>query len=192
VIRGEFETIGVWLLEISSVLFLAMTIFFMVFFRDPDRTPPGNGITAPADGLIKSVTTEKYDGKKYYRIVTFMNIHNVHVNRIPLDGVVVEIERKKGGYLPAYKSESSRNNQVKTVLKTKIGMVTIVQIVGIFARRIVVYSTEGEKVIKGDRLGIIRFGSRVDLILPENKVSVKVKVGDKVLANVTTLAEKLL
>ena len=128
-------TLGTIFLVISGIIFLILTIFFLIFFRDPAREPPSNGITAPADGTIKSIETEKFDGKHYKRIVTFMNVNNVHVNRIPLDGRIISITRKEGGYLPAYKPESKKNNQVETILETKIGKVSITQIVGIFARR---------------------------------------------------------
>lgn len=188
-IRGIEQRISFILFLILSVKFLILTIFLLVFFRDPARTHPGNGIVAPADGIIKEIKDEKLDGRRYQRIITFMNVHNVHVNRIPIDGKIISIERKQGGFLPAYRSGASNNNQVITTLKTDIGLVKIIQIVGVFAKRIIVYLSEGENVKKGQRLGIIRFGSRVDLFLPEDKVKIKVKVGQKTKANLTTVGE---
>jgi phosphatidylserine decarboxylase len=186
---GIEKVISYWLLVSAVAIFLGLTIFLMVFFRDPERQPPGSGITAPADGVIKSIEEETFDGRKYFRIITFMNVHNVHVNRIPIDCEVISIEKVSGGFLPAYKDGSVSNNQVITELSTTIGTVRIIQIVGIFARRIVVYLKVGDKVQKGERLGMIRFGSRVDLILPKNKVEIKVKPGDISRANITTFAE---
>ena len=182
-------TLGTMFLVIAGFIFLILTLFFFVFFRDPERQPPAEGITAPADGIIKSIETEKYEGKQYNRIVTFMNINNVHVNRVPIDGKIISITRREGGYLPAYKPESKKNNQVETVLETEIGRVSIIQIVGIFARRIEMYLSVGDEVKKGDRLGIIKFGSRVDLLLPKNRIAVKINPGKKVQANQTTFAE---
>jgi len=182
----EFSA-GVILLGFSVFIFMWLTVFFTIFFQDPERKP-SEGICAPADGIIKDLKREKLDGKKYYRIVTFMNLQNVHVNRIPIDGKIVTIERKSGKYLPAYKEESIHNHQVVTTLETKIGIVKIIQIAGIFARRIIVYRSEGEKVEKGERLGMIMFGSRVDLLLPSDRVIVQVDLGKKVKANRTKIA----
>jgi phosphatidylserine decarboxylase len=189
--NGSIESdIGQLLLFCSTLLFIILTVFFLIFFRDPERSPSGSGIVAPADGIIKSIEKESRVETDYTRIITFMNVHNVHVNRIPLDGKVISIERISGGYLPAYKPGAIKNNQVKTVLKTRIGEVDLYQITGAFARRIVVYIAEGDKVNRGDRLGMIKFGSRVDIVLPSNKISVNVKPGMKVKANLTTLAEE--
>jgi len=150
---------------------------------------PAGGIAAPADGVAKDIRDEELDGRSYKRIVTFMNVHNVHVNRVPLDGSVERITRHKGKFLPAYKAESIHNQQVETVLKTRIGTVKIFQITGVFARRIVVYITAGAEVRKGEKLGLIKFGSRVDLLIPSSKVKIKINIGDKVRANETSVAE---
>ena len=182
----EFAT-GVILLGLSTAIFGVLTAFFIIFFQDPERVV-SEGICAAADGIIKDLKKEKLDGKKYYRIVTFMNVQNVHVNRIPIDGKIISIEHKSGKYLPAYKEESIHNKQVETTLKTEIGLVKVIQITGIFARRIIIYKSEGEVVKKGERLGMIMFGSRVDLLLPADKVVVQVPLGKKVKANRNKIA----
>jgi phosphatidylserine decarboxylase len=182
----EFSA-GAIMLGFSVMIFGILTGFFIIFFQDPERTPT-EGICAPADGVIKDMIREKLDGKKYYRIVTFMNVQNVHVNRIPIDGKIVSIEHKSGKYLPAYKKESIHNKQVETTLKTDIGIVKVIQITGIFARRIIVYKSDGDIVKKGERLGMIMFGSRVDLLLPAEKVVVQVQLGKKVKANRNKIA----
>jgi len=169
---------------IFSIAFLIILIIFLVFFRDPKRNI-GKGIVAPADGVIREI--KEYDSK--VRISTFMNIHNVHVNRTPLDGKVVSVEYKRGKFKPAYRNDAENNEQVTTILDTTIGQVKIVQIAGIIARRIVIYIKNGEDLSKGQRIGIIRFGSRVDVYLPKEKINITVKVGMKVNAGETTVAD---
>jgi len=111
------------------------------------------------------------------------------VNRVPLAGTVIETDHHSGGYVPAYNKESDNNERYTTVLKTNKGDVRVVQIAGFLVRRIVPYLEEGDKVEKGDRLGHILFGSRVDVYLPRKKCKVKVEVGQKVKAGTTTIAE---
>jgi len=187
------------LLAISLILLL-LVCFFMLFFRDPERVP-SRGIVAPADGRIISITTSdtsKYDSKgqikrpknqRFIRIATFMSVFNVHVNRAPISGKVLSITHKPGKFLPAYKSESKNNERVITTFKTKIGKIIIIQIAGILAQRIIPYIHPNEYLKKGQRLGIIQFGSRVDLILPKNRVKILVKNHQRVFAGSTTVAE---
>jgi phosphatidylserine decarboxylase len=119
-----------------------------------------------------------------------MNIYNVHVNRIPLDGTVKDIVHIHGIHLPAFKKESEKNERVITTIETKIGTIKIIQIAGTIARRIVPYIKKGDKLKKGEKIGIIRFGSRVDIFLPTNKIKkINIKVGDIVKAGETTIAE---
>ncbi len=119
-----------------------------------------------------------------------MNIYNVHVNRIPLDGTVKDIVHIHGIHLPAFKKESEKNERVISTIDTKIGTVKIIQIAGTIARRIIPYIKKGDKLKKGDKIGIIRFGSRVDIYLPTKKIKkILVKVGDIIKAGETTIAE---
>ncbi|MCK5636932.1 MAG: phosphatidylserine decarboxylase family protein, partial [Thermoplasmatales archaeon] len=124
------------------------------------------------------------------KISTFMNLYNVHVNRIPLDGTVKDVVHISGIHLPAFKKESEKNERVITTIDTKIGSVKVIQIAGTLARRIVPYIKKGDKLKKGERIGIVRFGSRVDVYLPTKKIKkINVKVGEIVKAGETTLAE---
>jgi phosphatidylserine decarboxylase len=162
---------------------LALAGFFAYFFRDPERHVAG-GIVSPADGVVTSID-EAEDGG--HVVVIFMNLHNVHVNRAPCDGTVRRREHRLGSHLPAWAKESDRNERITWDLDTPHGDVRVVQIAGLLARRIVPYAKEGQRLRKGERLGIIRLGSRVDVHLPAG-IQAAVGVGDRVLAGSTTLA----
>jgi phosphatidylserine decarboxylase len=166
------------------VIFLALTAITVNFFRDPDRDI-GKGVVSPADGVLKRA--ELSPGGAYFSI--FMNIHNVHVNRAPWAGRVVEVSRMSGGHRPAYDRDAGRNERVRMTIEGSLGLVTVTQIVGIVARRIVPYVKAGRKLEKGERIGIIRFGSRVDLFVPSTALKMVAGKGDRVLAGTTTLAE---
>jgi phosphatidylserine decarboxylase len=169
------------------VLSAASLILTLNFFRDPDRKP-GDGLVAPADGIVSIV--EKRDAG--WLIATFMNIHNVHVNRAPVDCTVARITRHGGPRNPAYAPDAGKNFRVAYELHTDHGTVILTQIAGVVARRIVPYVSEGEPLVKGQRLGLIRFGSRVDLLIPQpgrgGTLEPRVKKGDRVRAGETTLA----
>jgi len=167
---------------LAAILFL-IGFFLMFFMRDPNRKI-GEGIISPADGKV--IIIDKVG--KHRRIAVFMNPLNVHVNRVPVAGEVIETDHHPGGFKPAYDKESESNERYTTVLDTDIGEVKVVQIAGVAVRRIIPYLEKGDKVKKGDRLGHIMFGSRVDTYLPKN-VDVKVELEQKVLAGITTLAE---
>ncbi len=173
-----------WIHLFAFLLLIAVSVFFLLFFRDPERVAPTEGIVSPADGVVKHI---KNDGGAV-RIAVFMNVHNVHVNRAPMDGRITDIRHVFGGYLPAFKKESERNERTYITMDTEIGRIEIVQIAGAMVRRIVTYVREGDEVRKGQRIGMIRFGSRVDLILPGKKVKVMVKLGDKVKAGESVIA----
>jgi len=160
-------------------LVILVSILFMVFFRDPERRI-GKGVVAPADGKVMDV--DRALGK----VSIFMRIRDVHVNRAPAGGLVIDVERFRGAHVPAFRKDSERNERVVTQLKTSIGAVKIVQIAGIIARRIVPYIEPGDKLKKGQRIGLVRFGSRVDLYLPET-VKIITDVGDRVYAGTTQI-----
>jgi phosphatidylserine decarboxylase len=174
---------------LSSILFLLfiigviMTIFFIVFFRDPERTPSGDedDAVSPADGKVISI--------QHRTICVFMNIHNVHVNRAPLSGIVTHIDYKPGGYIPAFNKDSDVNERNHVVMKTVSGTLELMQIAGILTRRIVSYISEGTQIKRGERIGMIRFGSRVDVTMPEGYVFM-VKLNDRVIAGQTIIAVK--
>ncbi len=166
----------------GGVLLVTLGGLLCNFFRDPER-PTAEGIAAAADGRIQRVAVE---GDRV-RISTFMNVHDVHVNRAPLDGRVARLVHHPGGHAPAYGPEASRNERVEIGLETAIGMVEIVQIAGILARRIVPYVGPATVLRRGDRIGLIRFGSRVDLVLPAAGVEVTVTEGQVVRAGASSL-----
>ena len=171
-------------------ILLLLAIFFIIFFRDPDRKI-GKGIVVCADGKIREISelNDKDIGKAIC-VSTFMNVYNVHVNRSPFNGVVEDIVHISGTHLPAFKKESERNERVVILLDTIIGQIKIVQIAGTLARRIVPYINRLDKINKGDRIGIIRLGSRVDLYLPKKAVKkICVRKGDKVIAGEDSVAE---
>lgn len=173
-----------------TVVVFLKTIVLIIFFRDPDRDI-GKGIVACADGRIREISNLKCDDVgDCIKISTFMNIYNVHVNRLPLDGTVKNIVHKSGIHLPAFKKESEKNERIITTIDTNIGTIKIIQIAGTLARRIVPYIKKVDKLKKGERIGIIKFGSRVDVYLPAKNIkNINVKVGDMAKAGETTIAE---
>jgi len=175
---------------VFAMLFFLLSCLLIVFFRDPERMI-GSGVVAVADGKIREITT-LHDAEvgQCTLISTFMNIHNVHVNRMPLDGTIEEITHHPGGHLPAYKKESDRNERVVFLIQTEIGRIKIVQIAGTLARRIVPYVSKGQMLKKGAKIGLIRLGSRVDVYLPTKKIkAVSIQVGEDLKAGEDSLAE---
>lgn len=158
-----------------------LTLFFFMFFRDPERTPLGDkdDAVSPADGRVISI--------KNGTISIFMNIHNVHVNRAPLAGTITHIDYKPGGYIPAFNKDSQVNERNHVVINTEHGILELTQIAGILTRRIVSYISEGSYVKRGERIGMIRFGSRADVIIPQG-YEFTAKPGDKVKAGETIIA----
>lgn len=172
------------ILYLLSFIFIIIFFVFLIFFRDPHREIR-KGITAPADGIVKRI--EKKENSIMFS--TFMRMHDVHVNRCPIDGKVVGLKHILGKHIPAYKENYESNEKVIIDLETRIGKVKVIQIAGIFARRIVPYVKEGEKIKKGQKLGIVRFGSRVDLYLPSNDIRLKINGSERIFAGVTQIAE---
>lgn len=183
------ELLGSIFLFISFILFL-MTILFLIFFRDPERDI-GKELVAPADGKIREISKIKdEDIGDCTKISTFMNLHNVHVNRMPFDGIIKDVVHIDGAHLPAFKKESERNERVIITANTDFGMIKIIQIAGILARRIAPYVEGGDELKKGDKIGLIRLGSRVDIYLPTKKIkNITVKINDIVKAGADTIAE---
>jgi phosphatidylserine decarboxylase len=163
-------------------LVILLGIFLLIFFRDPVRKI-GKGIVSPADGKVIEVN------RGLNRISIFMGIQNVHVNRAPVGGIVTSVKHFRGSHVPAFKKESERNERVETRMRTKLGEVRIVQIAGIVARRIVPYIRTRMKLRKGQRIGVIKLGSRVDVYLPET-VRILAKVGHKVYAGESQIGEE--
>jgi len=168
---------------LAAVPLTALTGAMLWFFRDPERALGEGRLLAPADGVVQSIDPWP-DGRT--RVAIFMSPLNVHVNRAPADGVVTSIEHIPGGFLPAFDKDSDKNERVVWKFATALGELEVVQIAGALARRIVTYLTPGAKVSQGERIGLIRFGSRVDVYLPEG-ISPAVTVGQRTVAGVTRL-----
>jgi phosphatidylserine decarboxylase len=183
-----------WALWLLAVLVTIIALWVAYFFRDPER-PGERGrqlIVAPADGrliMMAEVAEPTFMNGNAIRMSIFMNVFNVHVNRYPMDGVVQYVHYNKGKFFNAAADKSSlENEQMSVGLQSGVNRVLVRQIAGLIARRIVTYSRVGEKVRQGDRMGMIRFGSRVDVFVPTN-ANVRAKVGDLTTAGVTLLAE---
>ncbi|WP_181764732.1 phosphatidylserine decarboxylase [Streptomyces albidus (ex Kaewkla and Franco 2022)] len=161
----------------------ALAAGMLWFFRDPEREITQGRVISPADGVVQSIMPW-HDGRT--RVAIFMSPLNVHVNRAPLAGTVTSVEHIPGGYVPAFNKESENNERVVWHFDTEIGDVEMIQIAGAVARRIVPYVPRGCKVEQGDRIGLIRFGSRVDVYLPEG-IDADVEVGQATTAGVTRL-----
>ena len=183
-----------WLSWIIFVITLALLVFVISFFRLPARalTVRENAIVAPADGkvvAIEEVEADEYFSDRRIQVSIFMSPLNVHVNRNPVSGEVVYSEYHKGKYLVAWHPKSSTENERHTVVYRKGDKEILTkQIAGALAKRIINYLKPGMQVKQTEEMGFIRFGSRVDLLLPVDSV-IKVKIGDKPQGGVTVIAE---
>lgn len=179
---------------LSAGLLFFITLFILFFFRDFERAIPSDQkvIVSPADGKIiniREIPIEENLGSPSIRLSIFMSIFNCHVNRAPFDGKVVKKIYNPGKFLPAFREKVSELNEQTTIyLNTKAGLLRVTQIAGLIARRIICRVQEENKIQKGERFGLIKFGSRVDLYVPKNNIQIKAKVGDKVKAGETVLA----
>jgi len=182
---------GGWLhltLYLFSGVFFIVSLFVLYFYRDPERiiVTDDNRVLSPADGRIFEI--QKDSDRQIIKI--FMSPLNIHIQRAPVLGTVASINYKKGKFLPAYDQKAEIENEQNIIkLSTEPGNIEIKQIAGILARRIVCWVNNGDKVIQGQRIGMIRLGSQVDLSLPEY-LNLKVKTGDKVKAGITVIAER--
>ena len=177
-----------------SLPFWLATLFVLQFFRDPPRSVPADPglVCAPADGRIVMIekTENPFANRPALKISVFMNVFNVHSNRAPVDGEVIDVNYYRGGFFNAALDKASLENE-RNVLQLRMddgGELTCVQIAGLVARRILCYVKPGDRLVKGERFGFIRFGSRVDLYLTP-QARARVTVGDKVYAGETVLAE---
>jgi phosphatidylserine decarboxylase len=183
-----------WPLWLAFVLVSVVALWVAYFFRDPERTGERGAqlVVAPADGRVVMITTvdePEFLGGRATRISIFMNIFNVHVNRYPIGGSVAYLRYVPGKFLDAHAERASIENEQSSIGIQESGRRVLVrQIAGLIARRIITYPKMNDTVVQGDRLGLIRFGSRVDVYVPEN-ATVRVKVGDLPVAGTTVLAE---
>jgi phosphatidylserine decarboxylase len=177
-----------------GVVLTALAAFFLFFFRDPERvvnTAP-NVVLSPADGRMMVAgpsTSRDFPPDRWQQVSIFLSPMDVHINRMPVSGRLTKVEYHPGRFLPAYKADAGDLNEY-TEVWVDIGGQTVVfrQIVGILARRIVCRAKVGDEVKAGDRFGVMKFGSRMDVFLPPAAI-LRVNVDDKVVAAVTVLAE---
>jgi len=179
---------GTWYWSIAPVLLAA---FFLWFFRDPQRNiPKGEGlIVSPADGVVtETARIDTQDGPRQ-RISIFLNVFDVHVNRSPIAGEITAVRYQTGKFLNAMNQECAERNEQNIVTVRGEGMeIVFKQIAGLIARRIVFNYGEGDKVERGQRVGLIKFGSRTDIILP-SEADIRVKTGQRVKGGASIIAE---
>jgi phosphatidylserine decarboxylase len=183
-----------WPLWLLAFLLTLIALWVAYFFRDPERSGPRGErvVIAPADGkvvLIQEVDEPAFMGGRTKRISIFMNVFDVHVNRYPVSGTVRYVKYNPGKFLNAAVEKSSlENEQMSVGIESAGGRILVRQIAGLIARRIVTYSKEGEQVEQAQRMGLIRFGSRVDVFLPLDAV-IHAKIGDATIAGTTVIGE---
>jgi len=187
----RYATIPLW---IAAGIMFALAIWVIYFFRDPERTGQRGEqyVVSPADGKIVQITEVEepaFVHGRALRISIFMNVFNVHVNRYPVSGKVGYVHYNAGKFLNAASDKASlENEQMSVGIDSAHGRVLVRQIAGLIARRIVNYAAVGDEAEQGTRMGIIRFGSRVDVFVPPSS-RVRVRVGDFPIAGVTILSE---
>ncbi len=175
------------------VLSLLMALFSVFFFRDPQRTTPENDafVIAPADGKVLLIrnTDHPFTGKSSILVSIFMSPFNVHVNRIPVPGRIMHLDYHPGRFLMAFDHRSMTDNERMDIgIENHRARVFFSQVSGFLARRIVCHLKEGQQVTAGERFGMIKFGSRLDIILPGN-AQIRVKEGEKTRAGETVIAK---
>ena len=199
----------VWLAIIFILILLAL--FLLNFYRNPERKiPHGNNIVSPADGKIICIFKVKRDririnkgffgkietlakdvAKECYVISIFMSPFDVHVNRAPLDGKIISVRHEKGKYFAAYNIKKSLQNEKNEIVieNKRIGKIKVIQIAGFLARRIICTITANQKLNKGQRIGKIVLGSQVALVLPAERIDLRIVKGQKVIGGQTILAD---
>ena len=186
--------IALWLFKpIIGITLLVLTTFFLFFFRDPERTivAADNAVLSPADGRVMVAgpsATATFPADRWQQISIFLSPMDVHVNRMPVSGRVVSVKYHPGRFLPAYRTDAGELNEYTEVTVDHGGSTIVVrQIVGILARRIVCRAREGDQVKAGDRFGVMKFGSRMDIFVPTT-ADIRVQIGETVRAGETVIA----
>ena len=182
--------LGWFVHPVLAVFPLLLAAFFLWFFRDPERQVPSaeGAIVSPADGKVTDVSMTQLNGETCTRISIFLNVFNVHVNRSPIAGVITDVDYRRGKFGNAMGAISAEENEQNVVtVHGDSGTVVFKQIAGLLARRIVFNKKIGDSLARGERVGLIKFGSRVDVIFPSG-AETKVKVGDHVAGGSSVLA----
>jgi phosphatidylserine decarboxylase len=175
-----------------AIIPVLLACFFLWFFRDPERAIPqdAGAVVSPGDGKVTDVSTITVGNEKLTRLSIFLSVFNVHVNRAPVTGVIRDVRYQRGQYLNAMNQASAELNEQNIVTMQTDGdgqTVVFKQIAGLLARRIVFYPKVGDRLQRGQRVGLIKFGSRVDVVLSASS-RVNVKIGDRVKGGATVLA----
>jgi len=174
------------------VVSLIILIFTCYFFRDPERVVPlGEDIlTSPADGLITNISQTKDGKKNYTKVSIFLSVFNVHIQRIPISGEIAKIDYFEGKFINATLDKASEENErLKLTIKSKANLIHVTQIAGLIARRIICNVKPKDKANQGDRYGIIKFGSRVDIEFPDS-FDLLVSVGQQCIGGETIIAQE--
>lgn len=177
-----------WYVPAGLLIFLGL--FVVYFFRDPEREIPSdpNLVVSPADGRVVEIVAEPFEGRAGQRLSIFLSVWNVHVNRAPVGGLITRLEYRPGRFYAALRARASAENEQNVIhIQTPGGEMVFKQIAGWIARRVVAWKKEGDTVLRGERVGMIRFGSRCDVWLPEG-AEFEVKKGDMVAGGSTILA----
>lgn len=175
---------------VAAVVLVCLALFTFSFFRDPERVIPNEpgAVVSPADGRIVVVTDEEHAGKPGKRISIFLAVWNVHVNRSPAEGIITNLQYKPGKFLAAMREQASLENEQNVfTLSTDAGEIVFKQIAGLIARRVVSWKKAGDRVARGERIGLVRFGSRADLWVPQD-AEILVKLGEHVKGGSSVLA----
>lgn len=173
-----------------GIVLLALGAFVFYFFRDPERTIPSDAaaVVSPADGRVVVVKEEEHNGRPGNRVSVFLAIWNVHLNRAPAAGTITQLDYRPGRFIAAMRERASLENEQNIIsLSTEAGEMVFKQIAGWIARRVVCWKKPGDTVARGERIGLIRFGSRVDVWLPRD-AEILVTVGETVRGGASVLA----
>ena len=182
--------LGWWTSPAWAIIPCLLAFFFLWFFRDPERVIPqeSGAVVSPGDGKVTDVSTVTVGTRQQTRLSIFLSVFNVHVNRSPITGVIRDIRYQRGQYLNAMNKASAELNEQNIVTVEGDGQTVIFkQIAGLLARRIVFYPKVGDRLDRGQRVGLIKFGSRVD-VLVDASARVNVKIGDRVKGGASVLA----
>jgi phosphatidylserine decarboxylase len=177
--------------NVAAIAAVLLALFIFSFFRDPERVIPSEpgAVVSPGDGRVVVVTDEENAGRPGKRVSIFLAVWNVHVNRSPAAGTIAKLEYRPGKFLAAMRERASvENEQNMFTLSTDAGEIVFKQIAGLIARRVVSWKKPGDKVARGERVGLVRFGSRVDLWVPK-EAEILVKVGENVKGGSSVLAQ---
>lgn len=187
-VLGVAAVLAHWV--VVGVILIALALFVFYFFRDPERviTSEPGAVVSPADGRIVVITDEDNNGRPGKRVSIFLAIWNVHVNRSPEAGTITKMKYRPGKFLAAMVARASAENEQNVIsLSTAAGEMMFKQIAGLIARRVVCWKKPGDVVARGERIGLVRFGSRVDLWVPRD-AEILVKLGDNVKGGSSVLA----